>query len=296
MAMDATKHHEQAIEGFQSRCDPMSVRNDIFVVCAWMVELRRACPGELRNALPLARKHLAPANSSGLEDVLVQGSAFPSDGTALSLMTAQFSGVGSPGERVALESVEHIRLSRDPHTKRKFVLPDGVHKTDRALGYPRRLAKQTDNALVRTVAIERGVFCGSIRILYTLYAALGKGLLPPAIRLEGSMCARTLRARNPHVYVCSTRMMATSSNTACLRPRQVRPWPLHINCRPRWTLGARLCLGSGPSRRPALKRPSTAHRFVIVAPGSERCPRNRVGRSVVLAAFPARRTLPAPTY
>ena len=70
VALDSALHRDAVLEEFKSRCDPTSICRDIFVVCPWMVELRRASPGEVRSALLRVKKHLPPSNSSGLEDVL----------------------------------------------------------------------------------------------------------------------------------------------------------------------------------------------------------------------------------
>ena len=56
---------------------------------------------------------------------------------------------------------------------------------DEAIGYFRRVAKRTDNSLVRAVARERKFICDAMRISYTPYAPPGKGLSPPAIRPGG---------------------------------------------------------------------------------------------------------------
>ena len=63
------------------------MRKDIFAVCPWMAELSRDSPAELRSALPWVKKHLAPASTSGPEDVLGQWGDVPSDGTSLLSMT-----------------------------------------------------------------------------------------------------------------------------------------------------------------------------------------------------------------
>ena len=88
-----------------------------------------------------------------------------------------------------MESVDRTRLSRAPHTKYKFLLPNGVRSMGRALECFRRVAKQTDNALVRAVATGREFVCESIRVLYVPYAASGKWLPTPGIRPEGLTCA-----------------------------------------------------------------------------------------------------------
>ena len=81
-APDATKFREAAIDEYKNRCRPLSARNDIFAACPRMVELRLASPSELRSALLRVKKHLAPANASGLEDALGQGCEVPSYGTS----------------------------------------------------------------------------------------------------------------------------------------------------------------------------------------------------------------------
>ena len=87
------------------------------------------------------KKHLTPANTSGWEDVMGQGSFAPSDGTSLLLMTAQFSGPGAQAEKVAMESVDRIRFARAPHMKYKYLLPNGIQSVDKASEYFRRVAK-----------------------------------------------------------------------------------------------------------------------------------------------------------
>ena len=150
-----------------------------------MVQLRRASPSEVRSALLRVKKHLPPSNTSGLEDVLGQGGEVPSEGTSLLLMTAQFSGAGSQAEKVALESVDRLRLSRAPHMKFKYLLSGNVKSMDKALEYFRRVAKESKDPLVCAVAMEREFICDAMRVLFTPYAPSGKGLAPPSIRPEG---------------------------------------------------------------------------------------------------------------
>ena len=185
IAMSSAQHRDKVLIEFKSRCDPTSICRDIFVVCPWMVRLRQASPGEVRSALRRVKKHLPPSNASGLEDVLGQGGEVPSEGTSLLLMTAQMSGPGSQAEKVAMESVDRIRLSRAPHMKYKFLLSGNVNSMDKALEYFRRVAKETDDELVRAVAQEREFICDAMRVLFTPYAPSNKGLAPPVIRPEG---------------------------------------------------------------------------------------------------------------
>ena len=185
VALGTAKHRDKVVDEFKSRCDPTSICRDIFVVCPWMVRLRQASPGDIRSALRRVKKHLPPSNASGLEDVLGQGGEVPSESTSLLLMTAQMSGSGSQAEKVALESVDRLRLSRAPHMKYKYLLSGSVTTMDRALEYFRRVAKETDDELVRAVAQEREFVCEAMRVLFTPYAPSSKGLAPPVIRPEG---------------------------------------------------------------------------------------------------------------
>ena len=56
---------------------------------------------------------------------------------------------------------------------------------DKALEYFRRVAKESNDALVCAVAMEREFICEAMRVLFTPYAPSSKGLAPPAIRPEG---------------------------------------------------------------------------------------------------------------
>ena len=56
-----------------------------------------------------------------------------------------------------MESVGSIRLSRPPHMKYKYSLPNGARPMDKALEYFRRVANETDNPLARAVANEREI-------------------------------------------------------------------------------------------------------------------------------------------
>ena len=100
-----------------------------------MTEVRRASPAEFRAALVRVKKHLPSSNTSGIEDVLGRGGEVPSDGASLLLMAAQFSGSGAQAEKVALESVDRIRLSRAPHMKYKYLLAGGARSMDKASEY-----------------------------------------------------------------------------------------------------------------------------------------------------------------
>ena len=107
---------------------------DIFAACPWMVELRRAFPADLRSALLCSKKHLAPADTSGLEGVLGQGSEVPSTGTSLFLMTAQTSRAGAQAEKADVESAGRIRLSRSPNAKYKYLLSNGAQTMEKGVG------------------------------------------------------------------------------------------------------------------------------------------------------------------
>ena len=109
VALDAADHRAARIDMYTARFDPTSVRKDTFAAHPGMADLSRASPEEPRSALLRAKKHLAPANTSGLEDVLGHGSDVPSEGTSLLSTTAQFPGAGASTERAARESVARIR-------------------------------------------------------------------------------------------------------------------------------------------------------------------------------------------
>ena len=179
LALHSVKHREAAVGEFKSRFDPAPIRRDTFAAYPWMAEVRRSTPAEIRSALLRVKKDLPPPNASGLEDVLGQAGEVPSEGTSLLLTTAQFSGSGSQAEKVALESVDRLRLSRAPHMKFKYLLSGGVQSMDKALEYFRRVAKESSDALVKAVAPEREFICEAMRVLFTPYAPSGKGLAPP---------------------------------------------------------------------------------------------------------------------
>ena len=184
-ALDAAKHREVVVDTYENRCDPMIVRRDIFLVCPWMAELRRAPPTEMRSDLQRVRKHLAPANASGLEDVLGQDTDVPSDGTSFLLTFAHFSGSGTQAGKDAAEPVDRTRLSRALHMKCKYLLPNGVQPIDRPLEYSRRVAKRTDSALACAVASEREFIWEAMRISHAPFVPTSKGLALPVICLEG---------------------------------------------------------------------------------------------------------------
>ena len=56
---------------------------------------------------------------------------------------------------------------------------------DKAVGYFRRVVKESNDASVQAVATEREIICEAMRVLFTPYAPSGKGLAPPTIRPEG---------------------------------------------------------------------------------------------------------------
>ena len=178
-------HRETAKDEYKSRRDPFSICRDISSACPWMTELRRAAPADLRTALVRVKKHLPPSNAPGIEDALGRGGEVPPDGASLLLMTAQFPGSSTQAEKVALESVDRIRLSRAPHMRYKYLLAGGLRSMDRALEYFRRVVTPPDDPLMRAVASEREFICGAVRILFTPYALPGKGVAPPTIRPEG---------------------------------------------------------------------------------------------------------------
>ena len=134
------KRRDAVIEEYKNRHIPAFARKDIFVARQWMYDLRREPLVELRSALLRVQVHFALANTSGLEDVLGRGSEVPSDGTSLSLMSAQMCGPGTRAGRVASDSADRLRLSRAPNMKYKYLLGSGARPTDRTSEYFRPVA------------------------------------------------------------------------------------------------------------------------------------------------------------
>ena len=98
---------------------------------------------------------------------------------------AHSSGAATQAGRVAMESVDRIRLSRAPRMKYKRLLSNGAQLMGRAAEYFRRVAKQTGSPQVRVLANEREYICEAMRTLFAPYAPSGEGLAPPTIRPEG---------------------------------------------------------------------------------------------------------------
>lgn len=120
-ASDSAKRRDAVSAEYNDRCDPLFVRKDIFAARPRMVDLRRATPVAVRSAPLRVEKHVTPANTSRLGDVLGQVSEVPSDGTSLSSVSAQMCGPRARAERVTLESVDRIRHRRAPHAKYEYV-------------------------------------------------------------------------------------------------------------------------------------------------------------------------------
>ena len=87
-ALGSAKRREAVVEEYKNRRGFAFARKDVFVACPWTGDLRRASSVELRSALLRVMKHLPPANSPGLEDVLGRGCEAPSGGTSLLLTSA----------------------------------------------------------------------------------------------------------------------------------------------------------------------------------------------------------------
>ena len=111
LAVDSAQRRNAVLDEFESRCNPSSFSRDIVVECPWVVELRRASSGEVRSA-SLRVADTSPVELLRFGGCLGQRGEDPSEGASLPLMTAQFSGAGSTAEKVALESVNQLRLSR----------------------------------------------------------------------------------------------------------------------------------------------------------------------------------------
>ena len=114
------------VEEFKNRRDALFVRKDVFVSCIGMVELRRASSAELRGASLRVKERSPLADASGLEDALGPGGEVPSDGKYFLLMSAQTCGSGTRADRVALGSVDRIRLSRAPRVRYEYLLGSGA--------------------------------------------------------------------------------------------------------------------------------------------------------------------------
>ena len=93
-------------------------------------------------------------------------------------MAARTRGEGYRAERVAMESIDRTRLNRAPHMTFKHSLDPDAEGVGRALEYFRRVAKATNDVLVRASANERGYFCAAACIHFTPYAPNVKGSAP----------------------------------------------------------------------------------------------------------------------
>ena len=131
------------------------------------------------------KKHLPPADASGLQGVLRQGSEVPSDGLSLSLMSAQMCGSGTRSEHVAMESVDRIRFGRALHMRWENHLGSGAQSIDCSLEHVSRVGEETDSSVARAVAQECGFSREPLRILYPPYAPSCKASAPPSIRRGG---------------------------------------------------------------------------------------------------------------
>lgn len=114
-------------------------------------------------------------------------------------MSAEMCDSGTRAEQVAWKSVGRIRLSRAPRMMYKSLLDNGAQSTDRALEYYRRVAIETDSALVRAAAKDRECICEAIRISYAPHAPCGRGLPPAVIRREGLATASGIMRTLPRM-------------------------------------------------------------------------------------------------
>ena len=189
-AMDSAKRCDAVIEEYKDWRDPLFTRKDIFALSPRMADFVRASLVELRSALLRVKKHLPPANTSGQEEVLGQGSEAPSDGTSLFLTSAQMCGSGTRAEQVASGSVARTCIGRAPHLRYEYLLGSGAQSMDRASGYPRRVAKETGIPLVRAAAQERESVLRSVADFVCPVCSLWEGIgAPLVIRPEGLAAA-----------------------------------------------------------------------------------------------------------
>ena len=154
-----------------------------------MVDIRRASTPELRGASLRVEKHLPPSNASLLEDVLECDGELPTEEASLLLMAAQTCEAGSRSERVALEFVGHIRLSRPSRKKFESLLGPTVSSMAPAFGYSRRVAKHRGSPLAKASVQVRGLICEALRRLYIPYAPSVRGAGQPTVRPEGMSAA-----------------------------------------------------------------------------------------------------------
>ena len=90
---------------------------------------------------------------------------------------------------MALGSLDCFRLSRAPCRKYNDVLGPSADSLGRAIAYFRKVVKEVDNDLVRTLAREREFLFDAPRIFFTPYAPLIKGAKSPNVLPEGIRCA-----------------------------------------------------------------------------------------------------------
>ena len=102
------------------------------------------------------RRHLPPANSAGMGDILVRGVQVLSAGAPLlSVATMRGSG-GSLPQEVGPELFDRIRFPRRPRPRSKDLLGPNVDSAQKALGYLRKADTETDDGLARSFAKRRG--------------------------------------------------------------------------------------------------------------------------------------------
>ena len=69
---------------------------------------------------------------------------------------------------------ERNRLPREPHVKSKELFGPQVDATVRALGHFRQVPEESQDELVRPLALGRECVCDSIRALFTRHAVTAK--------------------------------------------------------------------------------------------------------------------------
>ena len=146
-----------------------------------IVEIRRSPKFQLRQGISRMRKHFPVANLTGLGDILAQGEAVPTDGTSSLWMAAHARCAGSQAERVVMELLDRIRLSRAPHKGYRHLLGRNVTSMHRAVASFNKVIKETDDPMVPALATEREFIYAALRVFFTSHVPLVRGARPPGM-------------------------------------------------------------------------------------------------------------------
>ena len=170
----------------------------------------------------------------------------PPEWTSILSTAAQTCGAGPRDERVALESVGRIGLSRAPHVEFDSLLGPGAAPIDRALECLRRVAKETGSPPVSARAQERESICGAFREFCTLPTR------PASV-------ARVRHRSGPKV--CA---LPRASSAPCPAWRRARPVSRRASCASPTRVTGTLSSTTCPARRVPSR--ATYPRFRLVLP------------------------------